>query len=128
MEEFKSLMAWGMKLSLSLVVGPGAAVPSARWQQAKQFMVWVIGVFDDLVGLLPAALGGEVLRGCADFTTLFKALRFRAVQLPYQVVTQSVTHIQFLWDSIDLLLSRCSCLLTLQPCLLNITTNLQQQT
>ena len=60
MEDFKSLMAWGMKLFLSLVVVPDAAVPSARRQQAEQFMAGVIGVFDDPVGVFPTALGVEV--------------------------------------------------------------------
>ncbi len=41
-------------------VGPDAAVPSAGWQQAEQF---VAGVFDDLVGLPPTPLCVEVLHG-----------------------------------------------------------------
>ncbi|CAB1438004.1 unnamed protein product [Pleuronectes platessa] len=58
-------MAWGMKLSLSLVV-------RAR--------------------MLRSSMGGSsVLVMCwGDFTTLCKALRFRAVQLPYQAVMQPV--------------------------------------
>ena len=43
--------------------GPDAAVPSAGWQQAKQFMAEVIGVFNDPVGLLPTPLGVEVIHG-----------------------------------------------------------------
>ena len=43
--------------------GPDAAVLSARWQQAEQFVVWVVGVFNDPVGLLPSPLGVEVLHG-----------------------------------------------------------------
>ena len=45
------------------IKGPDAAVPSARWQQAEQFMAGVKGVFNDPVGLLPTPLGVEVLRG-----------------------------------------------------------------
>ncbi len=44
-------------------VGPDAAVPSTRRQQAEQFVAVVVGVFDDPVGLLPTPLGIEVLHG-----------------------------------------------------------------
>ena len=43
--------------------GRGAAVLSARWQQAEQFVAGVVVVFNDPVGLLPAPLGVEVLHG-----------------------------------------------------------------
>ncbi len=44
-------------------MGPDAAVPSARQQQAEQFVAGVVVVFDDPVGLLPTPLGVEVLHG-----------------------------------------------------------------
>ncbi len=43
--------------------GLDAAVPSAGWQQAEQFVAGVVGVFNDPVGLLPTPLGVEVLHG-----------------------------------------------------------------
>ncbi len=38
-------------------------VPSARRQQAEQFVAEVIGVFDDPVGFLPVSLGVKALHG-----------------------------------------------------------------
>lgn len=42
---------------------PQAEAPCARWQQAEQFVVGVIGDDFDPVGLLPALPGVEVLHG-----------------------------------------------------------------
>ncbi len=44
-------------------VGLDAVVPSARQQQAEQFVAEVVGVFNDPVGLLPTWLSVEVLNG-----------------------------------------------------------------
>lgn len=44
-------------------MGPDASAPSARLQQAKQFVAEVIGVSGDPVGLLPTPLGVRILSG-----------------------------------------------------------------
>lgn len=43
--------------------GLDAAVPSARRQQAEQFVTRVVGVFDNPFSFLPTLLGVEVLHG-----------------------------------------------------------------
>ena len=58
-------------------------------------MAGVIGVFNDPVGLLHTPLDVEVLHGWhlrpgVVLSILCRALRFRAVQLPYQVVMQPI--------------------------------------
>lgn len=41
--------------------GLNAAVPSVRWQQAEQFVVQLIGVFNELVGCLPTLTNQDSL-------------------------------------------------------------------
>ncbi len=43
--------------------GPGAVVLSAVQQQAERSVAGIVGVFNDLVGLLPTLLDVEILHG-----------------------------------------------------------------
>ena len=71
-----------------------ALVPPAMGKQREQSMAWVVGVFNDFLGLPFTPPDIEVLDvrelSWAVHTTLCSARRSRAVLLPYQAVMQSV--------------------------------------
>ena len=84
---FKSLMAWGKKLFLSLLVrvlGVLYRLPEGRMENR---LLWGCVVLNNPQGLPEAPLGVKLLQAGQLAPS---ALRSTLVQLPYQVVKQPV--------------------------------------